>query len=361
MAPDNTVQRLAHPWLLHLLVWGALLSVPIYMAWENPAVFHFAKRSGIMLLALAVIFYVNYLWAIDHLFYRKRYALFLLCNVSLFVLVGLMQDGLRELLSGWAPEVPELSQRPRPPKHSNDFRALLVYNNAIFYCLAVVGSLGVRYIVLSSSIEMARKRLENETLTSELSLLKYQLQPHFFFNSLNNIYALVDVAPDKAKQSVYALSKMMRYILYDCSNSTIPLCHEVEFLNNYVALMRLRLCERALVKLTFPDTVGESHLPPLMLIPLLENAFKHGVGPAGEADIAATLRLGGGRLHFEVANRVYGGPTDDRSQSGVGLSNLRKRLAIIYGADYSFTAAPRGETFLASLDVPLEDNAKQNE
>lgn len=355
--------------LLHALVWLVLLAVPIYMAWENPQVFGLAKRLIVMIAALAAVFYANYLWAIDHLFFRRqRLPLFALFNVALFFAVGYLSEALRDFLADLRPA--DLVPPPRPPKaHDPDIHKLFVFKNLILYLLALTGSLGARFLSLAAQMETRRRSLENETLTSELRLLKYQLQPHFFFNSLNNIYSLIDTAPADAQKAVYALSKMMRYILYDCSNATIPLGQEVSLLTNYASLMRLGLTDEAHVSLHFPPGDNDCRLPPLLLIPLLENAFKHGVGPRGEAEIVATLSLDGQRLTFQVDNVTYD-PLDDPTlaaqdipvrQSGIGLQNLRKRLAILYGGAASLDMERDDEQrrFSATLRITLDGRTPQ--
>lgn len=121
------------------------------------------------------------------------------------------------------------------------------------------------------------KELEHQHLESELKYLKYQLNPHFFMNTLNNIHALVDIDSEKAKKTIIELSKLMRYVLYEANKSQISLKYEIQFLENYIALMKLRYTEHLDIQTEFPLIVPHVQIPPLLFISLLENAFKHGV------------------------------------------------------------------------------------
>ena len=118
--------------------------------------------------------------------------------------------------------------------------------------------------------------LEKENLNQQLEYLKYQINPHFFMNTLNNIHALVDIDPEKAKTTIVELSKMMRYLLYEGNNSLIPLHREVEFLRNYITLMKLRYTDKVKIDTDIPVSLPDRRLPPLLLITFVENAFKHG-------------------------------------------------------------------------------------
>ena len=121
------------------------------------------------------------------------------------------------------------------------------------------------------------KDLERQRLESELQYLKYQLNPHFFMNTLNNIYALVDLNTEQAKKTIIELSKLMRYVLYEANKNQISLEHEIQFLENYIALMKLRYIDNLNIRTEFPVVVPCVQIPPLLFISLLENAFKHGV------------------------------------------------------------------------------------
>ena len=148
----------------------------------------------------------------------------------------------------------------------------------ILSAILLVGfNLTIRFFLKSLHDEEMLKELEHQHLESELQYLKYQLNPHFFMNTLNNIHALVDIDSEKAKRTIIELSKLMRYVLYEANKSQISLEREIQFLENYIALMKLRYTERLTIYTDFPIIVPRVQIPPLLFISLLENAFKHGV------------------------------------------------------------------------------------
>lgn len=337
------------PLLLHVLVWGFLFAVPLPYAVESPDALRFAVRNGIMLLWLMLTFYANYLWAIDKLLFKRRMCQFVLFNVALFFVLWFM----RRYANSLADEI--LEHTPHRGKHDG-LMSLFIINDSIFSILVICASLGVKHITSLHQLEIERKKLENETLASELSLLRYQIQPHFFFNCLNNIYCLIGSSPREARNAVHSLSKMMRFVLYDSSNTSIPLSSEIDFLQNYISLMRLRLSDKASVMASFPSDVEGVCVPSLVFIPLVENAFKHGVEAGGAADIKCTMSLTDGTLSFSVQNKVPSPSVgEDRSHSGIGLANLRKRLEILYGAKSRFETSldDADGIFRAEVVIPV--------
>ena len=138
-------------------------------------------------------------------------------------------------------------------------------------------NLGVKFYFKSSHDAKQLMALEKENLEQQLEYLKYQINPHFFMNTLNNIHALVDIDPEKAKGTILELSKMMRFILYEGDKKGVPLNREFEFIRNYVTLMRLRYTDKVDVQMNLPTEAPDYELPPLMLITFIENAFKHGI------------------------------------------------------------------------------------
>lgn len=339
--------------LAHIFVWAALFLVPFLYVAENPEAVRFAKRNCLMMTQLAITFYANYLWAIDKLIFKKKIPLFVIFNILLFVILMFGRRWANGLIDV-VPDVPH----ERPRFGGDGMMKLFVFNDLVFSILAICASFGIKHVATLHQIEMERKRLENETLTSELSLLRYQIQPHFFFNCLNNIYSLIGISPKDAQKSVHSLSRMMRFVLYDSSSPSIPLAKEIDFLNNYIALMKLRLSPKAQVEVSFPDGDDDVSIPSLLLVPLVENAFKHGVAPGGDADICCRMTLDGERLRFEVTNKIFETQKDeDRSHSGIGVANLRKRLEIMYGNQCLFDAKPTddGLTFRAVVEFPLSD------
>src|SRR5699024_8583036 len=155
--------------------------------------------------------------------------------------------------------------------------ALLWYSDFLIYLIPIAFAIAIKSGKRLTNLEVYRTEAENAKLQAELQTLKYQLQPHFFFNSLNNIYSLIETEPDKARKSMHSLSKLMRHVLQASNLSSISLKEEIDFLTKYIALMKVRLTDSTHVVTDFPKIVPDIQIAPLLFISLVENAFKHGV------------------------------------------------------------------------------------
>ncbi|PJJ47807.1 histidine kinase [Hymenobacter chitinivorans DSM 11115] len=193
-----------------------------------------------------------------------------------------------------------------------------------------------------------RQELEQQKVHSELSFLKAQINPHFFFNTLNNIYALTVVDAAAARQAIHTLSRMMRYVLYETPADTTSLAKELAFVQDYVALMKLRLTERVLVELEWPEPVRDVPIAPMLLLPYVENAFKHGVSATQPSRVRVAVRQPSANvLELEVRNTLFPASATSLDEgSGIGLANTRRRLELLYPGRYVLRvdeATPAGE------------------
>lgn len=203
--------------------------------------------------------------------------------------------------------------------------------------------------------EAARQELEHSRTQAELQNLKSQLNPHFLFNTLNNIYSLIQIDADRAQQAVHDLSRMLRYVLYESSCPTVPLAAEVEFLRDYIELMRIRLPRHVEVGVSLPEEPSPTPVAPLLFISLIENAFKHGTSNDGPSFIRIDIHERDGELVCRIRNSCFPKTASDRSGSGIGLKNLSKRLEMIYPQRHTFEYGERGGTYTASLRIKLHE------
>ena len=241
---------------------------------------------------------------------------------------------------------PKLTLYPIPPF---TIRYLI---HCVIAFLMVGFNIAVKLFFKSFRDEEMLKELEHQRLQSELQYLKYQINPHFFMNTLNNIHALVDIDTGKAKSTIVELSKLMRYVLYEASNKTILLSREVQFLENYVTLMSLRYPEKVSIEKNFPLEVPEVQIPPLLFISFVENAFKHGVSYRKESFVHVVMQLEeGNRLAFRCTNST--GTSSDEQHHGIGLENIRKRLRLLFGNDYTLSITEEYDKFDVLLIIPL--------
>ena len=212
--------------------------------------------------------------------------------------------------------------------------------------------MGIKLMYQSIRDEQTMAELKRQNLQAEMDYLKYQINPHFFMNTLNNIHALIDIDTDSAKSAVIELSKMMRYVLYDSGHARTTIDRDLQFLRNYIELMRIRYTDDVEIGIDVAEGVPmQASIPPLLLIVFVENAFKHGVSYHRRSFIRIALGYAAGRVSATIANSRAPRPADSRP--GIGLDNVRKRLALIYGEDnYTLDIRPEEDRFTVQLTIP---------
>ncbi len=234
----------------------------------------------------------------------------------------------------------------RPPidRHDISMFALVI--------MMIGANLGVKIYFQSEEEKKHLAQLKEQSLKQELDYLRYQINPHFIMNTLNNIHALVDIDPDLAKDSIVDMSRMMRYLLYESDNQCVSLNNAITFLKKYLNLMKLRYMDAVNINLDVPSSCSEDvALVPLVFIPFVENAFKHGVGIDKPSTIDIDIEHKGGRLLFHCHNTKSG---VKHEYGGVGLNNVTKRLELIYGNDYSLDISDEDDSYDVRLDLPAK-------
>lgn len=229
---------------------------------------------------------------------------------------------------------------------------------AFFGGLMLMGmNLGVKLYFKTQEDRDHQEMLEKQDLERQLEYLRYQVNPHFFMNTLNNIHALVDINPERAKTTIVELSKMMRYILYEGDKKLIPVQREALFLKNYIELMRLRYSSRVSINLDIPEMMPDVMLPPLLLIIFVENAFKHGVSYAAPSFIDIKVEVTQDKLKFRCRNsRQEQKPDEKKKKGGVGLANARRRLDLLFPNQYSLEIKENDKEYDVQLEIPLSKN-----
>lgn len=243
---------------------------------------------------------------------------------------------------------PDEGHRPPMFMGQHDVIAFVV----IFLMLGM--NLGVKLYFKSLRDSKVMDDLRSKSLEQQLEYLKYQINPHFFMNTLNNIHALVDIDPEKAKDTILELSKLMRYVLYEGAKNTVPLQHEVAFLNNYITLMKIRYTDKVRIEVDVPQSMPDKSVPPLLFITFVENAFKHGVSYQKVSFIEVKLLIEGERVKFVCRNSKIDERDDEHG--GVGLVNVRKRLDLIYDRDYTLDITDETDVYDVRLSIPLLSN-----
>lgn len=342
------LQKKSLQYTLHGLVWLGLLAFPLILVQSDSRFnMRMLNHIWISIIMSMVIFYTNYGWLVNHMAFKKRIVPFILINLLLFTTLSLIGEFIQQQVS------PPINKKPPFSLRWLGNYSIFFYREYIIYSLVTGIAIAVKIGQRLNKSETERKRLETENLKSEVALLKYQIQPHFFFNTLNNIYVLIGKSPAEAQQAIHRLSKMMRHILYENNADHIPLEKEIEFLENYNRLMQLRLTPNTKVEITYPQAITGIEVPPLLFVSLLENAYKHGVSNSETSFIRNKMEIRENQLIFTVENSLHQHcKEEDRSGSGIGIKNMQKRLDIIYANRYSLTLCDKNSIFKAELTIP---------
>ena len=217
-------------------------------------------------------------------------------------------------------------------------------------------NLGIKLYFKTRKDQKKLKLLEKENLEQQLEYLKYQINPHFFMNTLNNIHALVDIDSEKAKETILELSKMMRFVLYEGDKKGVPLSKEFEFIRHYIQLMKLRYTDKVKIAVDLPAEAPDKLIPPLMLITFIENAFKHGISYQHESFIDIKVEISHPsplttHLLFSCRNSKAEKPNEEKG--GVGLQNVKQRLNLLYDNNYTLKIQDESDVYSVDLTIPL--------
>ena len=331
-------------------LWAVIFLLEALLArWESAPVAtldfgeHFVHKFLLPTLPFMLLFAVHDLLLAPVLIRRKRLIPYILCTVvalGFFSFAVLNSEKSPERrpepmnLPGQMPPPPQrgFMEEPRHPDPGRE--PAKGEASKILIALMMLGvNLGAEYYRNYSLEKKRLEDLERENLRYRLEYLRYQINPHFFMNTLNNIHALVDDSPEKAKESIVELSRLMRHVLYENSGPTVALAKELDFLRHYLYLMRLRYTDNVLIEYSFPEDDGGIQVPPLLMATIAENAFKHGVSYKSESYIRLSVVLDSGKLIFRCANSLKT-EADGRQDGGIGLDNIRKRLSLLYGENF---------------------------
>lgn len=332
--------------LLHFLIWTFWFGAPVLFSLidtrQKPMFFQFVWYRMIFSLGL---FYINYLFLIDRFLFKKRFKFFLIINLGLIGLSIACTEFIKYQL--FVPDFAIRPDRPRPPVH------FILSGMAFSYIFIITVSVAIRTTMYWFNMDNERRTLENENLRSELNNLKMQLNPHFFFNTLNNIYSLIQLSPEMAQESIHGLAKLMRYHLYETNSDKVPLQGEIDFLKKYISLMKLRTTDG--IKVEFQCHIEHSSymIAPLLFVPLIENAFKFGVNNDTSAMIKIDLLEKNHILSLHVENNVFIYSDIVLNKKGIGLENLQKRLRLIYPDRHQFKISNHNNRFQVNLIINL--------
>ena len=337
--------------LIHIAAWAILFGLPFFFTGRESQTVTVLSyvRSMIVPLSFMLVFYANYFVLIDHFLFAKRPWKFLLCNVVLIA----ASMGAVHLMFELLPH-PEW-EHPRPEREWQETVGFFMVN-AMLYMLVAGLSVAIKMTGSWYEMESSRRELEKSRAEAELQNLKSQLNPHFLFNTLNNIYSLIAFSPEKAQEAVHDLSRLLRYVLYESSQPFGPLEKDFDFLRNYVELMRIRLPKHVELKTNIVASSPGTLIAPLLFISLVENAFKHGVSNNKPSFIHLDIHQEGAEVVCTIVNSYFPkSPDQDKSGSGIGLVNLEKRLGLLYSGHFSFQCGREGDNYSSYLSITINE------
>ena len=377
-----------HENLIYLVVWGLLFAAPLLSMYVRAIsdtnatfdwneVFIVWQKFAVYLLLFLLH---NFLLAPLLVYGRKRVAYFSIMAVVLasFTIYKcnsrpdgwqkghepprLEHHGLHEPPMGFEGKRPPLPDEAPPIKPHQDMPPPVMGEHEILAIVVLIlmfgANLGIKAWFRGRSDRRRLAELERQNLEQQLEYLRYQINPHFFMNTLNNIHALVDIDPEKAKDTIRELSTMMRFVLYEGNKEMVPLSRELDFIRNYVMLMQLRYTDNVSIDVDLPHEAPDRQIPPLLLVTFIENAFKHGITYQRKSFIEMKAKVEGDRLQFSCRNSKAEKSNEAQrslgeAKGGVGLANVRKRLDLLFNSNYTLLIHDESEIYTVELNIPL--------
>ncbi len=330
----------------HVLIWLLLLLLLTFVEIRtNNFDFWFSLTNNLVSIAIYIaVVYLNIYYLIPNYLGKKRFGTY----IALLILSVIIFTPLKTiaLYFKWA-NFPAIQAQ------------LLREMNLYFIPTFLVASVSTLFNIVSDWAQQLRKQqeLQTKTMQSELNFLKSQINPHFLFNTLNNLYALTLKKDPRAPEIIIKLSEMMRYMLYECNEKRVPLQKEVDYIQNYLALERLRQGNTGTISFEIHGRIKEQQIAPLIFIPFLENAFKHGLNnQLATGFVHIDLKVSGKSVRFYIENSKADRlpNTGNKPSGGIGLANVRRRLDLLYPRKYQLNIEDRPDTWVVSLELELD-------
>ncbi len=288
------------------------------------------------------LFYLNYLLLIPQFLNKKRYGIYAVAIVVAVILYGFFKYGVALIFKQYV--------LMRVKGHVTGFGSYFlstVFTSLVFLFL----SAALKFTVDWFLNERIQRDLENQRLSAELAFLKSQINPHFLFNSLNSIYSLAYQRSETTPEAILKLSEIMRYMLYECNENKVDLAKELQYLQSYIDLQKIRFGNKAFIDFKIEGEVGNQQIVPLLLIAFIENAFKHGVASNQLTPIRLLIEVDEAHLHFYIQNKKHTNYRD--ASGGIGLNNVKRRLDLLYPEKYNLEIRDETDTYTVELSLVL--------
>lgn len=359
--------------LIHLFLWGLVFFLHYILVSNYSIEFDILYQLSVISI-YALIFYVTFYFIMPFLF-KKRIILFLVFSLTIITSLFFLKEELSRNrfeklkaegtnLPFFRPDLIPDNPTMRPfingsSRRTRDFirpRGMIggkLMFNALGLILIYAFAVSFRFMEKWRNDEKHRAELENEKIKTELLFLKQQVNPHFLFNSLNSIYSLALNKSDVVTSSILKLSSILRYMLYDSEDSQVSLHKELEFIQDYIDLQRLRLTEKVLVNYKIIGEAEDYKIEPFIIIPLIENAFKFGTDNVNQTFIIILINILHERIEIKVTNKIVTKAEGNKNQSGIGINNIKRRLELLYPNKHKFTVDEENDVFSVNLAIKL--------
>lgn len=335
--------------LLHISFWFVYVSFLVYQITNKPWTQDLAWTKMLSFVSMQLVFtliisYFNYFYLLPRFLQAKNFWRYALAFSIPFVLVVAARVHLQRFL---------IDSYTHTEKYFYSTLYIVQTASIMIFIVIFVGML--RFAVEWFELEARKKEIENEKLMAELNFLKAQINPHFLFNTLNNLYYLVFTKADKATDVIAKLSQMMRYMIYETNHAKVSMDKEIEYMQNYIDLERMRLNNEIPIRLHIEGDTTQASIAPLIFITFLENAFKHGVSNnKPEAWVNIEIIMAGNACIYRVENsKLTNSHPNANGKSGIGLQNVNRRLELSYPDQYTLTTIDLPEKYSVELKLTL--------
>ncbi len=359
------------------MIWLGIFSIPFFQnRMFNTIDWGKVVGEWIRMFSFLVIFILNAYIFVPQILFRKKYVSYITATLAaVLIIIGIIitiqifiipPQPLTMPRMDLGPGMPPMelgSKMPAPmgfraPEQPESKSIFMTFTDNLIISILVVAA-GTSFKMLSQWLKEEDRRIdmEKEQLKTEIALLRHQVSPHFFMNTLNNIHALVDINTETAKDAIIRLSTLMRYLLYDTAHGQTSLKKEIEFIESYITLMQLRFSEKVKISIDVPKNIPDIQIPPMLFISFLENAFKHGVSYQANSFVDFKLEVAEDHLNCVIKNSKQRVKENfDKSYSGIGLTNIRKSLELLFAKDYTLNISENDKAFEVFLTIPIYDN-----
>ena len=330
--------------LIHIAIWGVVLVIPLTLQFRaNPELDAGWKTHSLVSIGFTLVaFYSSFLVLSPVIIRRKSIIKSSLIFLAAAIVIYAVKVGTILYLDTVYEGLYSKARVTTPVIFITDF---------INYFVIMLVALLIQISINWFRDQKLKSEMMYQQQTQELALLKAQVNPHFFFNTLNNIYSLVYRKSDDAPEALLKLSEIMRYMLYDSKTDTVPLPKELEQLENYLELEKLRLRNPDFISYRFEGNENGILIPPMLLISFVENAFKHGKRRVKNPGITIRIETKGKKLDFMVANYTLGNQNAKTDSEGIGLKNISRRLELLYPGCHSLDIMNESDKYIVNLEL----------